>query len=59
MPLVKPYFRKIDPVHEQLWSFKCTMFLNLNFLESENILNISFIGQELKLASPQYHLDLI
>ena len=23
--LAKPYFFKIDPVHEQLWSFKCTM----------------------------------
>ena len=21
--LAKPYFLKIDPVHEQLWSFKC------------------------------------
>ena len=33
--------------------------LNLNFLECEDILNILFIRQELKLASPQYRLDLI
>ena len=33
--------------------------LNLNFLECEDTLNILFIRQELKLASPQYCLDLM
>ena len=33
--------------------------LNLNFLECEDILNILFLRQELKLASPQYRLNLI
>ena len=61
--LAKPYFFKIDPVHEQLFVIQVhnveKFSLNLHFLECEDILNILFIRQELKLASPQYRLDLI
>ena len=35
----KLYFVEIDPVHQKLWSFKCTMLktLNSNFLKLEQI----------------------
>ena len=35
----KLYFLEIDPVHQKLWSFKCTMLktLNSNFIEWHSI----------------------
>ena len=37
----KLYFIEIGPVHQKLWSFKCTMLktLNSNFLEWEDIVS--------------------